>query len=106
MQVMAVYVLVLEHYIRLTAVPHLLHIFPCNALQLGVCQTVIGMGVQRYMDNRFLGADMRRKIAAEILHRTSDVQLARAVVEDFVGGKQPSFLLVYLLPVVRQCTIK
>ena len=106
MQVVAVDVLVLENKVRLVAEPHLFQILAGDVLQFRVGQHILGMRIQRDMHHRLFHFHLRRQEGEKALHRLVDVHRPRAVIEDTVGGKQPAFRFVNLLPVVGECAVQ
>ena len=105
-KVVAVNVLVLIDHIRLVAVAQTVEVFPCYLLQLRVRQHIIGMRIDGDVQHRFLRAHRGGHEGHEALHRLGYVHRAAPVVEDAVGGQQPTLLLVDLLPVVGEGTVE
>ena len=106
MDMVPVYVLVLVNHVRLLSVAELFQILPRDVLQFRIGQHVVGMRVEGDVHHRFLHPRMRRHISHEIVHRTVYIHRPRAVIVDFVGGKELSLLLVDLLPVVGECAVQ
>ena len=106
MDMVPVYVLVLVNHIRLLSVAEFFQILPCDVLQFRIGQHVVGMRIEGNVHHRFLHPCMRRHISLEAVHRTVNIHRPRAVIVDFVGGKELSLLLVNLLPVVGECAIQ
>ena len=106
MQVVAVYVLVLEYGIRLVAVAELFEVFSGDGRQFRIVEAVVGVRIQGDMHDGFRGSHLRRHTACEVLRRLPYVECSRAVVENLVRQKQPSLPLVHLLPAVRQSPVK
>lgn len=105
-QVVPVYVLVLENKIRLVAVTEFFQILPCNILKLRVRQNIVRVRIERDMKNWFLHPCTLRHKGEESLHRLADVNISRAVIVDAVGGEQPPFSLVDFLSVVGECAVQ
>ena len=106
MQMVAVYVLVLDNKVRLVAVAEFLQILACDVLQFRVGQHVVGMRVERDMEYRFLHPRMLRHTGKKALHRLAYVHRPRAVIVDAVGGEQTPFRLVDLFPVVGKRAVQ
>nr|DAN22102.1 MAG TPA_asm: hypothetical protein [Bacteriophage sp.] len=66
--VLAVYILMFENHVRLRAISQPLHILLPDLGKLFIGQLIVRVRVQRNMDNRFLGGDMRRHKPLKILH--------------------------------------
>ena len=105
-QVVAVYVLVLDNKIRLVPIAEFLQILACDVLQFRIGQHVVGMRIERDMEYRFLHPRMLRHTGEKALHCLADVHRPRAVIVDAVGGEQPPFRLVDLFPVIGKCAVQ
>ena len=105
-QVVAVDVLMLIDHIRLVAVAQTVEVFPCYLLQFRVRQHIVGMRIDGDVQHRLLRAHRGGHEGQEALHRLGNIHRATPVVEDAVGGQQPSLFLVDLLPVVGERTVE
>jgi len=105
-QVVTVYVLVLDNKVRLVPVAEFLQILACDVLQFRICQHVVGMRVERDMEYRFLHPRMLRHTGEKTFHRLAYVHRPRAVIVDAVGGEQPPFRPVDLFPVVGKRAVQ
>ena len=105
-QVVAADVLVLEYKIRLVAVTQPVKILACELFQLRVGQAVVGMRIERNMDDLVACAHLLRHEPLEIPLGTCHVHPSAAVVEDPVHGKEPAFALVHLQTVVGECAVQ
>ena len=106
MQMVAVDVLVLIHHIGLVAVAQTVEVFPCYLLQFRVRQHIVGMRIDGDVQHRLLRAHRGGHEGQEALHRLGNIHRATPVVEDAVGGQQPSLFLVDLLPIVGECAVE
>ena len=105
-QVVAADVLVLEHEVRLVAVAQPVEILACELFQLRVGQAVVGMRIERNVDDLVPRAYLLRHEPLEIPLGTCHVHPSAAVVEDPVHGKEPAFALVHLQTVVGECAVQ
>ena len=105
-QVVAADVFVLKHHVGLIAVAEFFEIFLGDGRQLRIGQTVVGVRIERDMNNRIPGTHLRGHAAREILRCPPDVEASRPLVEDFVRGEQPSLPLVDLFAVISQHAVK
>ena len=105
-QVVAADILVLEYKIRLVAVTQPVEILACELFQLRVGQAVVGMRIERNVDDLVPRAHLLRHEPLEIPLGTCHVHLSAAVVEDPVHGKEPAFTLVHLQTVVGECAVQ
>ncbi len=69
-------------------------------------QTVIGMRVERNVNDHIACASPFGQVTSEVLRRLADVETPCPVVEDFVRGEQSSLPLVDLLTVIGQRPVK
>ena len=99
-QVVAVYVLVLENKIRLVSETEFFQILAGDILQLNIGQHILWVRVERDMHHRLLDLHLRWQEGVETLHRLAYVHRSRTVIVDAVGGEKPPLRLVNLLPVV------
>lgn len=106
MDMVPVYVLVLVNYERLLAEAEFLQILAGEDLKILIGQLIVGMRIERDVENRFLGLAGFRHKGIEIFGDTSDVDLAAGGKYDFVGSQQTAFPPVDFLGIVCQCTIE
>ena len=106
MDMMTVEVLMFHNDVGHFGKPHLLHILMCNLNILCFAEPVVGMRVQRNVHHCLFGFGSLRHPAFEILEDTVDVYLPAAVIVDFVCVEHPSMLLIDLLSVVDQTSVK
>ena len=106
MQMVAVDVLVLIHHVGLVAVAQTVEVFPCYLLQFRVRQHIVGMRIDGDVQHRLLRAHRGGHEGQEALHRLGNIHRTTPVVEDAVGGQQPSLFLVDLLPIVGECAVE
>ena len=97
---MTVDVLMLYDDIRLVAIAHTLHILMCHFGQFLVCQSVIGMGIERDMDDWFLRTHLHWHVPFKVMHGLNNVNLACTIVEYLVGIKQLTFTFIHLVGIV------
>ena len=104
--VVTVDVLMLVNHVWLVAISHALQVFTGDVLHLHIRQHIIWMRIQRYMHDRLLCSDVRRKVSLEITQGIGDARLSRTIIEDLVCCQELSLFLVNLLTIVCQCAIQ
>ena len=72
----AVDVLVLVHQIRLVAVTQFLHILSCDVCKLLVGKHIFRVGVDRDMQDGFLGGKLDRHLHFKAAHTLADAEIA------------------------------
>ena len=105
-QVVAADVLVFEHEVRLFTISQPVKILACELFQLRVGQAVVGVRIERNMDDLVPRAYLLRHEPLEVPLGTCHVHPSAAIVEDPVHGKEPAFALVHLQTVVGECAIQ
>ena len=105
-QVVAVDVLVLEYKIRLVAVTQPVEILACELFQLRIGQMVVGVRIERNVDDLITRAHLLRHEALEIPLGTCHVHPSVAVVKNPVHGKEPAFTLIHFQTVVGECAVQ
>ena len=102
---MPVYVLMLIDHERLIAITHLLNILQCNDGELFIGEFVIGMRVQRDMNNGLFRADLAWHICYKVLHASNNIVPTIGRKEHLIRLQYLCDTLIYLLSIVRQCPI-
>ena len=100
MQMVAVYVLVLDDDIRLVAIALALHVLMCHLRQFAIGQFVVRMGIERDVDDRLLCSHLIRHVPLKVMQGLDNVNFARTIVEDLVGIKQQPLALIHLVGIV------
>ena len=100
MDMVPVYVLVLVNYERLLPEAEFLQILAGEDFILLLRQSVVGMWIERDVENRLLGLACLGHKGVEILHHAGYVNLPVCRENYFVRSQNAPLLLVHLLPVV------
>ena len=103
---MAVDVLVFEYHIRLTAITHFFHILTGDVCHLHIRETVVGMRIERDMDDRVTRPDVFGHAVTEVSQQSGAIHPSVPIVENLVGGKELSFACIHLLSVVGKCAVE
>ena len=104
--VVAVDVCMLKNQERLVAVAQLLHVLPADGGKLPVGQYIVGMRIERDVDDRLLGAVVRGKPCRESLHRFAHAEMPVLRVWKQVGIQYLRVPFLYLRLVVCQRAIQ
>ena len=100
MDMVSVDVLVLVDYERLLSEAEFFQILAGDDFILLLCQSVVGVRIERDVENRLFGLAGLGHEGVEILHHAGYVNLPVCRKNYFVPSQHPSLLLVHFLPVV------
>ena len=108
MDMPAVYVLVDIHDVGLVAVPHFLHILPCQVCELAVGQLVVRRRVERYVQHRLLRVPVGKQVVLESPERVPHdmLRIARDIGNHAVARNDTCHGLVHFLLVVDDSPIE
>jgi len=108
MYMSAVYVLVEIDDVGLVAVTHLLHIGSCQIRKLTVGKIVVQRGIERYMQDRFLGIAVGSEVTLKGEHRLRDnpVRVIEGIGNHTVARYDATCRLVHLLLVVDNSSVE